>query len=203
MNKLSWRWILPLVQIAFAAAALLYAPTRYRHGPRYIGDDSGLVFYRKHYPPPVTRIAYAVNFPAFAATVPVRFLPWWLTVRVHVTREDPLIWLDAEDFVFVCAVGVLWYWVDARIDLFFRRGRVAKRSKKLSTAVVVLGFLFALGVGTLAMLCTRLTDADRPFKQIGPFGLIWAAMLLSYCSWRLLELRRAGTFRMLISTTTE
>ncbi len=196
MNKPSWRWILPLVQVALAAAALLYAPTQYRNGPHAIGDDSGLVIWGRTYPPPVTRIAYAVSFPAYVATIPVRFMPWRLTERFHVHREEPLILLDTRDFVFLCAVGVLWYWVGSRLDLFSRRGKVAMRSKTVSTALVALGFLFSLCVGALAIFCIMLTDADKPFKQIGPFGLIWSVLLLSFCSWKFVELYRLGAFRL-------
>ncbi len=127
-----------------------------------------------------------------AATFPVRFVPWWVRARVQVYREEPLVLLEIEDFVFFLAVGVLWYWTGAKIDRLLGRGQSIKQSRTASAALAAMGFLFALGVGVLTMSYAMLTDADRPLKQLWPFGLVWSVMLLCYFFWRLVGLYRTG-----------
>jgi len=127
-----------------------------------------------------------------AATFPVRFAPWWARARFKVYREEPLIVLDAEDFAFFVAVGVLWYWIGAKVDRLRGRGQSVEHSKAVSVAFGATGFLFAVGVGALATIYAMLTDADKPLKQIAPFGLVWSVALLSYFSWRLVGLYKAS-----------
>ena len=184
MKRFRWRYTLPLLQVAAAVAAFLYAPTQYRSGRHAIGDDSGLRIWRATYPPPVTRIAYSMSFPALAAIVPLRFAPSWAVPTLDLVREKPLIILDADDLRFFAAVGVLWFWIGAKIDRYCRGDRSSERSKAVSLGLATTGFLFAVGVGVLAMKYTTLTDADKPFKQIGPFGLVWSAVLLCYFCWK-------------------
>jgi hypothetical protein len=133
-----------------------------------------------------------MSFPAMAATFPVRFAPWWARARFKVYREEPLIVLDAEDFAFFVAVGVLWYWIGAKVDRLRGRGQSVEHSKAMSVALAATGFLFAVGVGAVATIYAMLTDADKPLKQVGPFGLVWSVMLLCYFSWRLVGLCKRG-----------
>jgi hypothetical protein len=185
MKRLRWRWTLAFLQVAAAVAALLYAPTQYRSGRHAIFDDAGLRIWRATYPPPVTRIAYSMSFPALAATIPLRFAPSWVSPKFEVYREQPLIVLDTDDFVFFAAVGVFWYWIGAKADRYFAAHQRSERSKTVNVGLAATGFLLSVGVGVLATYYTMLTNADKPFRQIGPFGLVWSAMLLVYFSWNL------------------
>jgi hypothetical protein len=97
MRTFSWRWALPLLQIALATAALVYAPSEWKARPHLIGDCTG-VGRRATWPPPLLRISYALNFPALTAAYPVRFASW-SDNRVFYRRE-PFIWLSAQDSLF-------------------------------------------------------------------------------------------------------
>jgi len=55
---------------------------------------------------------------------------------------------------------------------------------------LAIGFLFAVGVDALASFFVMLTDADRPMRQIGFFGLAWAVSLLWYFANNLIRALR-------------
>ncbi|MGA3105766.1 MAG: hypothetical protein ABSD53_14895 [Terriglobales bacterium] len=134
--------------------------------------------HRQSWPPPSLRVAYAINFPALTAAYPVQFASW-SDNRVFY-RRDPFIWLSVQDSVFLLAVGALWYGLGTMLDRKLGRRSSIIGSKSLAVIRLTMGSLFAVGVATLAMFYTMLTDADRPYRQIGPFGLIWAALLFWY-----------------------
>jgi hypothetical protein len=191
MTRIPWRWSLALLQTALATAALLYAPYQYRAGRHAIGDDAGLVVWRQTYPPAVLRIAYAMNFPALAATYPLRFAGNW-AVRPLFRWDDPFVWISVDDAIFLLGVGALWYWVGAGADRIVGwRGSVHSRALRATGATI--GLSIAVGIAVLAVKYSLLTDADRPFKQIGVIGVIWSIVLLCYFSWKLVLVIRAST----------
>ena len=190
MRTLSWRWALALVQIAAAAAALVYAPYEWRARPHLIGDCTGVGF-RQSWPPPILRMSYAVNFPALTAAYPVQFASW-SDNRVFYRRE-PFIWLSVQDSVFLLGVGTLWYGLGAMLDRRFGRGSSVRRLKSLEVIRLTMGCLLAVGVAELAVSYTMLTDTDRPYRQIGPFGLIWALVLFCYFVWKLVAVSKTLT----------
>jgi hypothetical protein len=178
MRIFSWRWVLPLLQIAVATAALVYAPSEWKARPHLIGDCTG-VGRRATWPPPVLRMSYAVNFPALAASIPVRFAPWSGNPVIY-HRQNPFIWVSVDDSVFLLGVGLLWYWLGAKLDRGFGQHKAIRCSRLLTVLKLTAGSLFSLGVAGLATLYATRSDADRPYKQIGPFCFIWAAVLLYY-----------------------
>lgn len=182
MRIFSWRWILALVQITAAVAAFVYAPYQYRAGRHAIGDDSGLRIWRQTWPPPVLRMSYAINFPAVAVAYSVQFASWssWT-----VFRREPFIRLSVQDSMFLLGVGALWYWLGTALDRLLGHRSNARRSKPLTMLGLATGCLFAVGVAALATFYTMATDADRPYRQIGLFGLIWAVVLLCHFVWSL------------------
>jgi hypothetical protein len=189
MRIVFWRWTLAIVQVAAASAALIYAPYQYRARPHPSYDDTYLLGFRQAWPPPILRISYAINFPAVAAAYPVQFAHWsYFTILHH--RETPFIWVSVQDSIFLFGVGSLWCWLGTMLDHRLSRESSVRRSKSLAVTGLTMGCLFAVGVGALAIFYTMLTNADRPYRQIGPFGLIWAVVLLCYfVRWLVVVLR--------------
>src|ERR1051326_7701385 len=110
MRIFAWRWFLPALQIALAASALVYAPYQYRARPHPIFDDFMLLGFRKTWPPPVLRISYAANFPAFTAAYSVQFASW--AQRAVISHQGPqFVYISVQDCIFLASVGVLWYWI--------------------------------------------------------------------------------------------
>jgi len=173
----SWRWSLALLQVVIAFAAIVYAPYEYRAGPHPIHDDFMMLGYRSVWPPLVLRSCYMVNFPALAAITPLRFTGNWPVRDVVRHRGSLYIHLSVDDCMFLAAVGVLWLCIGNMID--YRNRRTATDPKQPSVSLVI-GLLSSLGVGALATFYTTLTDADRPFRQIGVAGLIWTLALFWY-----------------------
>ena len=189
MKHVSWRWALTTFQVGLAVVALLYAPTQYRHGRHAIWDDSGLVVWRATYPPPSLRIVYAINFPALVGTHFGPPPPRWTYFLIS-TEKPFCIVFDTNDFAFVVAVGLLWTWVGRQVEVFIGIRRNSIRPMPIRRGMLVLGCLFTAGIGFFAAYYTALSDADKPYKQIGPFGLAWFIALAFYLSWRVRLIRR-------------
>ena len=180
MRTISWRWTLASVQFALAVAALVYAPYELRARYHPVGDDFMLLGYRSVYPPPVLRMSYAMNFPALTAVVPFRFWGSWSSRDVVRYQGSPSFSLSVEDCMFLTGVFALWYWLGRRIDRRKQATNRVLRSKSARVTLLTVGCLLSVGFGTLASYYAMLTDADRPFRQIGIAGLVWAVTLLWY-----------------------
>jgi len=180
MKTISYRWTLAFVQIVFATAALVYAPYEYKAGPHPIGDDFMLLGYRKVWPPPVLRTSYALNFPALTAVVPFRFWGNWSRLKVVRYQGPPFFSFSVEDCMFLTGAFALWYWLGSRLDRRRQEANRVLRSKSARITLLTIGCVLSLGVGTLAVFYIMLTDADRPFRQIGIAGLVWGVTLLWY-----------------------
>jgi len=179
MRILGWRTTLPLLQLAVALAALVYAPYELRARYHVAGDDFMLLGYRQAWPPPILRTSYALNFPALTAVVPFRFWGNWSSREV-VRYQGPLFFsFSVEDCMFLGGVSVLWYLIGRVLDRRKQTPETAP-SPKSGAVPLAIGFLFAVGVDALASFYAMLTDADRPMRQIGFFGLAWAVSLLWY-----------------------
>lgn len=177
MRIFAWRWSLPVLQIALAASALVYAPYQYRARPHPIGDDFMLLGFRQTWPPPVLRVSYAVNFPAFTAAYSVQFASWAPRDVIRY-QGRPFVSISVQDCIFLVSVGVLWYWIGRILDRRKRAPQTAPIPKSLGVVRPSIGLLFSVGVSALASFCAMLTDADRPLRQIGFLGLLWAGTLL-------------------------
>lgn len=177
MRMFWWRWTLPVLQIAIAFGAFVYAPYQYKLRPHPIYDDTGLLGWRKTWPPPILRMSYAVNFPAFTAAYSVQFASW--APRDVVRYEGPpFVTLSAQNCIFLTSVGALWYWIGRVLDRRTRKLKPTPNPKSMGVLPLTIGFLFSISVGALASFYAMLTDADRPYRQIGFLGLVWAVALL-------------------------
>lgn len=192
MNRLRWRWVLPLVQVALAIAAFIYGPYEYRAGPHPVGDDFMLRAYQQLWPPVVERVSIAINFPAYAAVVPVNFTHWSGELRYNYGRLSILF--ELQDVLFFCGVGVLWYWLGIKLDRRLESEAHVRSPvpKSVAVARMIFGVVFALALGFLAF--ELLTSSMRPQMQVGPFGLIWSIALLFHFSRKFVAtLRPAST----------
>ena len=178
MRTSSWRWRLALVQIVIAFAAIVYAPYEYKAGPHPIHDDFMMVRRRQVWPPLALRACYMINFPALAAIIPFRFTGGWAARKVVDYTGPDNFSLSVDECLFLTAVGVLWYCVAGMIDR--RKGGEASGSRWWRAAGRMIGCLFSAWVFALAAYYAALTDTDRPFRQIGVAGLIWATLLSWY-----------------------
>lgn len=180
MRTIPRRWTFAFVQFAFAVAALVYAPYEFRAGPHPIGDDFMMVGYRIVWPPPILRTCYALNFPALTAVVPFRFWGNWSRLNVVRYEGHPSFSFSVEDCMFLTAVFALWYWLGNKLDQRRQAANGVLRSKSAQVTLLMIGCLLSIGVGTLAAYYLMLTDADRPFRQIGMAGFVWGVTLLFY-----------------------
>ncbi len=189
MRIFSWRWSLALLQVVIAFAAIVYAPYEYRAGPHPTYDDFMLSAYRRLWPPHVLRSCYMVNFPALAAIIPFRFTGAWPAREVIDYTGPENFSLSVDECLFLTAVGALWYCLGSIID---RRKRSSASGSKWSRIVgFTIGCLFSAGVLLLAGFYATLTDADRPFREIGGVGLVWAAVLSWYFVSNLIRASRS------------
>lgn len=169
---------MPALQVAFALATFVYAPYQYKAGPHPVHDDFMLLGYRKLWPPPSLRTTYALNFPALTAVVPFRFCGSWSRRNVVRYEGPPYFSLSVEDCMFFAGVFALWHWLGSWLDRRRHgRGRVPRHTSVRVTLLTIV-LLLPVGVGILASYYVMLTDADRPFRQIGMAGLLWAVALL-------------------------
>jgi hypothetical protein len=175
----AWRWVLPAIQLAIALAALVYAPCELRARYHVVGDDFMLLGYRSVFPPPILRFTYAMNFPAVAGAYSVRFASWAPREVVHY-QSPPFVSLSVQDCIFIASVGVLWYLIGRMLDRRKRASETAPSAKSSGLVPLAIGFLFSVGVDALASFFAMLTNADRPMRQVGFFGLAWAVSLLWY-----------------------
>ncbi len=182
MRIFSWRWILALVQITAAVAAFVYRPTSIAQAVT---------------PSAMTPVC------GFGARPGLRRFYGCLTQSIFQQWRPPIpynsrVGLVGPYFVashssdcqyktacFFLGVGALWYWLGTALDRLLGRRSNARRSKPLTMLGLATGCLFAVGVAALATFYTMATDADRPYRQIGLFGLIWAVVLLCHFVWSL------------------
>ncbi len=193
MSMFGWRRTLPVLQMTIALVALVYAPYELRARYHVVGDDFMLLGYRSVFPPPMLRFTYAMNFPAVAAAYSVQFASWAPREAVHY-QGPPMVSLSLQNCVFLVSVGALWYLIGGILDRRKRGLEETRSSKSSALAPLVLGFMFSVGVDALASFFAMLTNADRPMRQIGFFGIAWALVLLYYFGSNLiaaLRLRRA------------
>jgi hypothetical protein len=138
-----------------------------------------LLGYRSVFPPPILRLTYAMDFPAVTAAYSVQFASWAAREVVHY-QGPPVVSLSVQNCVFLAGVGVLWYWIGEMLDRRKCRTETASSSNSSGPVPFAIGFLFAVGVDALASFFAMHTEADRPMRQIGFFGLVWAVSLLWY-----------------------
>jgi hypothetical protein len=82
--------------------------------------------------------------------------------------------------MFLGAVFALWYWLGNKLDQRRQTANGVLRSKLAQVTLLMIGCLLSIGVGMLAAYYLMLTNADRPFRQIGMAGFVWGLTLLFY-----------------------
>ena len=196
MLRTPWKVALPILQLILAAALWLYIPIQFSRAmmarmnlkPEQIAGhslDLPPEIIHLHYPPPVGRVLYAINFPAYVLSNKVEDVVRWRTtpmlqfaIRDSGGQIIGLYNFGTRELVFVVGLCFLWLWVGARID------RCARPSSKATKKPVRewLNFLevAAPGLG-LALL---LAVAVRPLVVgacLVPFRYPWREIL--YIGW--------------------
>ena len=97
-----------------------------------------LVGYRKTWPPPILRMSYAMNFPALTASYSLQFARWAASAVVRYNRP-PFLFLTLQDCMFLLSVGVLWYWLGAKLDASLGRRITTQRSRQITINSLAIG----------------------------------------------------------------
>jgi hypothetical protein len=184
MKHISWRWILPLVQILVALAGLVYGPHQFkakalRDGAS--GDNNMLEYNGQNFPAPVERVSKSINFPALVLSYP--FNKYNVNELLFVSNNYTFVTVYPSDVAFFCAIVVFWYWVGRTMDRSQARNTISTRSHWKRLASLACGVVFSILMGTYAL--HMVTSRWRPERQIGMSGMIWAVALLVYFVWRL------------------
>lgn len=149
-----WRYFLPVLQISLALFLQGAGRNQEQH---YLAARDAVVV--SDYVPPATQAANIINFPALVASAPVGF---WAKPESLVYRA----W-------FLVCVGLLWFFLGARLDARFgpirgaqpvERSRGRYRVALLGVCVCVLCAFYSIRIATF-------------YPVMGLGGLVWAIAL--------------------------
>lgn len=182
MRNVRWKWLLPLAQLVFAVACHVYGPHEYRANRRRdhaTGD--GLDYYERNYPALSERISLGINFPAMVLDYPLRnsYSP---EIYSH-NSAYTFISIEPKDIGFFGGIVLFWHWMGRLLDRRLGPLRETTRPRAARAAGLACGLAF--GVLTAIYANTMIGFEFRPERQIGTFGIVWAAVLVAYFGWRL------------------
>jgi hypothetical protein len=186
MKGLRWKWVLPGLQLTFAAFCLFYGPHQFRLRARrdgVAGDNNVLEYSAQNAPAPIERVSKAMNFPALVLAYPVKERD--NAIYFH-NSDYALVWISPKEIGFFIGIALFWYWVGTRFDRRMRGSGAAKpRSWSLSITELGCGLLFGILTGAYALRMLIETGQFRPERQIAVCGIIWSAILIAYFTSRL------------------
>jgi len=175
MKRMKWKWVLPVAQLVLAFGCHLYEPHEYRVGRP--GGASTEYFFQ-HSPALIGRISRGINFPALVLDYPLQDK----TDAIYSNNtEFTLIWISLSDVGFFIGIVIFWHWVGGVFERRKQEGLRGTRSREMSIANLVCGNAFAVLTGIYAYQMS--SSRWLPQRQIGIFGLLWAAVLLIYFVW--------------------
>jgi hypothetical protein len=181
MRRVAWRWLLPVLQLAFALAAHIYKPHEYRVRARARHVTSNLEYFFQNSPALSGRFSQGINFPAMVLDYPLRSRQHAMYEYID---EDTLIFLiSGSDIGFFFGIVIFWHWVGRMIDSRLGTRAATTWSRPARIAGLACGFVF--GVLTAAYAGEMIASEYRPLRQIGAFGIVWAAVFVAYFGWRL------------------
>jgi Transposase domain (DUF772) len=155
-----WRIILPIGNLLVALALLIAGQYQFRHvssahvAPTTAGEWTPTT---QPHLAPATQIAYAINFPALLFATPFKALG-----RTAIAR-----------WVFLCAVGLVWYFVGRILDSELLR----RKRKSIAIAAISLTGLLVSVLGI--WFAWRALGADYRIPPLG--ALLWSGALAAYC----------------------
>jgi len=177
---MKWRRTLPIALLILALGCHIYEPHQYRERARLDRVTSNMEYTFQHSPASIGRLSQGINFPALVLDYPLKDQDGAIYSK---NSDYTLIWIAPKDLGFFAGILVLWYWVGRSIDerLAAERRRPAPRIARI--AGLICGIVFAGLTGAYAY---RLVSSEwLPEREIGLFGLAWAAILSGYFGWRL------------------
>ena len=180
MKSVSWRWFLPIFQLALALACHVYEPHEYRVRVRLDRAVNNIEYFLQHAPAMAGRISQGINFPAMALAYPLRNVDDAIYSR---NSEYTLIWIAPRDIGFFLGVLLSWYWLGRKLDESLGRGPRAAWPRTARIAGLTCGVVFGGLTGAYAV--QMVTSRLRPANQIGAFGIAWSFALITYFTWRL------------------
>jgi hypothetical protein len=188
MQRIRWRWVLPIAQLILAIALWACAPYQYLAGlsdihAKHPNEDIqlGTEFYLHNWPTSAEQVVLAMNFPAAVLAGPLnRLLPQPL-------YAGEIVKLTVRDVAFFFWIVVLWAWIGAKVD---NGDASAHRDSRDPNALLRFGrhvcaLVFALILGAIATE-ELLTMWPRPATSaVAACGLLWAIGLGIYFGWRI------------------
>lgn len=110
MKRIRWKWFLPIMQLIFASAALVYGPPEYRARLRLdgvLGDNNVLEYFNQNTPAPVERASYGINFPALVLDYP---LMKYTKDLFYYSNDYTYIHITPRGVGFFVGIAIFWYW---------------------------------------------------------------------------------------------
>ena len=172
---MSWKWFLPIAQLALALACEFYNTHEYRAKARADGAVNNPWYFAQHYPALVGRLEKSINFPALVLDYPLRHQTNALYER---NSDYTLIWIDGNTLGFFFAIVLFWCWVGWKLDQRQGRGPVTKWPAAVRVAGLRCGVVF--GVLTGAYAAWWISRGWTPLLQIGACGMVWSIVLTIY-----------------------
>ena len=182
MKRIRWKWLLPILQLVFALACHVYDPHEYRVQARRDHAVDNLGYRYQNNPAIYGRISQGINFPALVLGYPFRNDDNALYER---NSEFTLIWIAPKDIGFFLGIVSFWYWVGRILEKRLGLIQGTTRPRLARIAGLACGVVF--GMLTAAYACQMIAREFRPWRQIGGFGIAWAAILIAYFGWRLTQ----------------
>jgi hypothetical protein len=193
VKKLRWNWFLPVAQLIFAFAALVYGPHQYKVRELEVGvsgDNNMLEYSAQNFPAPVERISNGINFPALTLAYPLR--NYNVNELFFYANNYTFVRIYFKDIGFFLAILVFWYWVGRKLEQSQRHGTGTTRPRWMRVAGVSCGLVFGILTGTYAVQMLVRDWHWRPERQIGSCGIVWSLALVVYFVWRVRQELRNG-----------
>ena len=183
MKGIRWSWLLPVLQLICVLSVHIYDPHQYRVLLRQRRATGGIEYYEQNYPSPSGRISQGINFPAIVLDYPLREA--YSPILYERNDYDTLIYITPKDIGFFFGVAIFWFWVGHMLDKSLGKNLAGTWPRVVRLAGLVCGVAFALL--TAAYAAHMLALEFRPWRQIGTFGIVWAAVLIAYFGWRVMQ----------------
>jgi hypothetical protein len=179
MKLVSWRWLLPIVQLVVALACHVYEPHEYRVA--YRAAHANPVDYSiENSPAPVGRASLGLNFPALVIAFPFRnqdgsIFKW--------NSDFTLVWISPKDIAYFLGILLFWQWVGTCLGQAFDPTEL--RSRALIPPIAWLAGGLVFGLLTLLYAGSMIYSGRRAACQIGAAGVVWGCGLAAFFARRL------------------